>query len=493
LAQAFKQDALITHSTPIVAMAPKADAKSKPKPKKEAAKEPKKEKKEEVDESGAPRVEEPDKKAFEEKQRAIRDKMDTLQKQLKGLSNKIGEKSHGRDDFQQKKSKLLEALTKEGSAIAELKSAKDNIMESLKSANQQAKDAKMDLKKMKSEVKFTTTADIDEKIKQLDFKLVTESLTLQTEKKILEEIKQLKKNKPLVKQVNAKEQMVNEMASVDSSSTMKEKLDIIKKEMDDHFTRKKELSAQLDQLKLEREAQTGDVKGLYDERDGYNNENRALKKELDDLNEEFYQKQKAFRDYIREVREQKWQQQQAEIDERKKWKNQEDRKRRVEKLDEMPHQHEITLLEQTIKFCKTFQPKEVAGQEEKKATSYDNPDTHVVLKTKGERDEEFYWAPTVGKKGKKAKKAGEGASSKAIKHNAETFKLFTSLKMDCPVTTEDIPKTLEKLQEELDSYLQKIKKWEEEKEERKKKILQGGDEDEEATEDKADAAEEKQE
>lgn len=99
----------------------------------------------------------------------------------------------------------------------------------------------------------------------------------------------------------------------------------------------------------------------------------------------------------------------------------------------------------------------------------------------------------MAKKGKKAKKAGEGASSKAIKHNAETFKLFTSLKMDCPVTTEDIPKTLEKLQEELDSYLQKIKKWEEEKEERKKKILQGGDEDEEATEDKADAAEEKQE
>jgi len=471
-------------------MAPKADAKSKPKPKKEPVKE-KEPKKEEVDESGGPRVEEPDKKEFEEKKQAIQDKMNALQKSLKGLSNKIGEKSHGRDDFQQKKSKLLEALTKEGSAIAELKSAKDNIMESLKSANQQARDAKVDLKKMKSEVKFTTTADIDDKIKQLDFKLVTESLTLHEEKKILEEIKLLKKNKPLVKQVNAKEQQLNEMTSVDTSSTMKEKLDIIKKEMDDHFNRKKDLSAQLDQLKQEREAQTGDVKGLYDERDGFNAENRNLKKELDELNEEFYQKQKAFRDYIREVREQKWQKQQAEIDERKKWKTTEDRKRRVEKLDEMPHQHEITLLEQTIKFCKGFQPKEKAAQVEKKVVAYDMPDTHIVMKTKADRDEEMYWAPTAGKKGKKAKKA-DGAS-KAIKHNAETFKLFTSLKMDCPVTTDDIPKTLEKLEEELENYTQKIKKWEEEKEERKKKIMQGGDEEEDATEDKAEAAEEKQE
>merc|ERR1719502_1393132 len=167
----------------------------------------------------------------------------------------------------------------------------------------------------------------------------------------------------------------------------------------------------------------------------------------------------------------------------------------VAKLDDMPHQHEINLIEQTIKFCKNFQPKEDAAKEEAKETAYDNPDTHLVLKSKGDRDEEYYFAPTAGggKKGKKAKKGGEAAGSKAIKHNAETFKLFTSLKMDCPVTTDDIPKTLEKLEEELENYLQKIKKWEEEKDERKKKIMEGIDDgDEEATEDKAEAAEEKQ-
>merc|ERR1719231_68274 len=126
-------------------------------------------------------------------------------------------------------------------------------MGSLKQTNQAAKDAKNDLKKMKSEVKYTTTADIDEKIRQLDFKLVTESLTLHEEKRVLEEIKQLKKTKPLVSKVTAKEQALAEMGSVDSSQTMKEKLDDLKKQMDTHFEKKKELSAQLDQLKQERE------------------------------------------------------------------------------------------------------------------------------------------------------------------------------------------------------------------------------------------------
>lgn len=234
------------------------------------------------------------------------------------------------------------------------------------------------------------------------------------------------------------------------------------------------------------------MKGLYDDRDNLNKENNELKKELAELNDDYYQKQKAFRDYIREVREQKWQKQQAEIDARRKEKSIEDKRRRVEKLDEQPYQFEITLLEQTIKFCKSFQPKQDVAQEEKKDVAYDNPDTHLVLKSKGDREEEYYFAPTVGKKGKKAKKGGEAAGSKAIKHNAETFKLFTSLKLDCPVTTDDIPKTLEKLEEEMASYLQKIKKWEEEKDERKRKIMEGVEEDEEDKDDKAEATEEKQ-
>merc|ERR1719409_2468161 len=87
---------------------------------------------------------------------------------------------------------------------------------------------------------------------------------------------------------------------------------------------------------------------------------------------------------------------------------------------------------------------------------------------------EFYYAPTKGKKsGKKSKGGSEDASKKPIKHNAETFKLFDSLKLDAPLTVADIPALLTKLEEQKVMYEGKVKDWEQNKEEMKRKILEG--------------------
>merc|ERR1719506_2384197 len=110
----------------------------------------------------------------------------------------------------------------------------------------------MDLRKMKSDMRFANQEDIDNAIKALEFKMVTESMTLKEEKKILEEIKQLQKNKPLVQKAAAKEQQMNELASADSSDNMKKTMDNLKDQMSEHFNRKQELSKQLDDLKSER-------------------------------------------------------------------------------------------------------------------------------------------------------------------------------------------------------------------------------------------------
>merc|ERR1719218_43390 len=95
---------------------------------------------------------------------------------------------------------------------------------------------------------------------------------------------------------------------------------------------------------------------------------------------------------------------------------------------------------------------------------------------KEDREEEFFFAPTKkGKSGKKSKGGGEGAdaSKKPIKHNAETFKLFDSLKLDAPITTADIPALLEKLEKQMEDYQAKVADWQANKEEMKKKIMEG--------------------
>merc|ERR1712151_1163878 len=96
---------------------------------------------------------------------------------------------------------------------------------------------------------------------------------------------------------------------------------------------------------------------------------------------------------------------------------------------------EIALVEQTIKFCKSFLPKEEKTVEEKKEIKHDNPDTHMVLASKKDRDEEYYYAPTKLKsKAKKVAAKDGGAAKQQIKHNAVTFKLFKELEVEAPIT-----------------------------------------------------------
>merc|ERR1719253_748802 len=94
----------------------------------------------------------------------------------------------------------------------------------------------------------------------------------------------------------------------------------------------------------------------------------------------------------------------------------------------------------------------------------------MVLLKKADREEEFFFAPTKKKKDAKSKAKKE---SNAIKHNVETFKLFSELKLDAPITTDEISPLIEKLEAQMETYKAKIQEWTEKREEMKRKILAG--------------------
>merc|ERR1719151_310324 len=141
----------------------------------------------------------------------------------------------------------------------------------------------------------------------------------------------------------------------------------------------------------------------------------------------------------------------------------------------------MTLIEQTILFCKGLTAAKGTEQKEQaKETVIDTIEGAEVLTKKEDRDE-YYFVPTAkGKKNKAKAKGGKAEGiSKAIKHNAMTFGFFSQLKLDAPITTDDIPGTLEKLEAQLQDYKDKVQKWEVTRDERKRKILEGADADEE--------------
>merc|ERR1712113_1027997 len=128
----------------------------------------------------------------------------------------------------------------------------------------------------------------------------------------------------------------------------------------------------------------------------------------------------------------------------------------VEKLDENPYISQITLIEQTVKFCKGLLPQEAVEQkEDKKDTVFNNKDGEVVLSKKEDRADEWYFCPTKKKGGPKKGKASGDESKKPIKHNAETFKLFDTLGLEAPITVAVVPALLEKLDKQMEIYQKK--------------------------------------
>merc|ERR1712194_158990 len=183
-------------------------------------------------------------------------------------------------------------------------------------------------------------------------------------------------------------------------------------------------------------------------------------------------------------------------EERMSWQKERDQQnilKKAEKLEDQPYIAEITLVEQTIAFCNSLtQQKVEKAQVEKKEIAHDKMDGLEVCMKKEDEDE-YFMAPSKAKKGK-AKKGGKAeGSAKPIKHNAETFRLFDQMKLDAPITTDEVPALLEKLEAKLADYQAKVKVWEETKEEKKRKILAGLDVEDDKAEEKEEEKEEAKE
>merc|ERR1712129_302124 len=361
---------------------------------------------------------------------------------------------------------------------------------------QESVDMRNQLTKMKKTIGYTNEADIDDRIASIEFKLWTESVSLKQEKDYLKEISELKRNRPKVGQARA---MEDSFASRETGANLRENIGTINEEMALYRDGKRQVSQALAALNEGRKEQLGDLPKLIEQREGLS---KKIKEQMDQrsvVRDEYRQKEREFNAWKNEQRKKKQEQWQEEANKKKaEWESTQ-RQRKADSIDVQPYVAEITLLEQTIFFCKgLIQDKGPVQVEEKKETTHNNPDGTEILVGKNMREEEFYYAPTAKKKSKSKNKGGakEGGSAKPIKHNAATFKLFDQLKLNAPITTEDIPGTLEKLEEQLAQYQEKVAAWEVNKEEMKKKIMDGTyveEKEEQKEEQEEEAAEEKEE
>jgi len=444
-------------------------------------------------------VEPPNKEEFDAALAEIQKSIDDLKEQQQGLSSQISGRSGGKEEYFAKRAEYGAQLDEFKKKIDALMARKEELNKGIADKKQEGADMRNQLSKMKKSIGYTSEKDIDDRIAHIDFQLVTTSMPLKQEKDLLKEISELKKNRPKVGQVH---RMEESFGSRDVGSGLRDNISTINEEMALYRDGKRQVSQLLGALNESRKEQLGDLPKLIEDREALGKKVKEQMDKRNELRDAFREKERehnAWRNEQRKKKQEQYMGQQSQ--KRAEWESTQ-RQRKVDALDQQPHVAEITLIEQTIFFCKTLTKNKGPAQvEEKKEISHDSrPEGTEILVSKDNREEEFYYAPTAAKKKGKSKNKGsqEGGAAKPIKHNAETFKLFDQLKLNAPITTDDIPDLLEKLEAQLESYQEKVKQWEEKKEEMKKQILDGTYKEEEkekeveAAEEKADeAAEEK--
>jgi len=430
------------------------------------------EKKEKNPEDEIPRVPQPDRAVMDEKLADVQKAIDEFQEQQRQLTNQIGERSGGKDEFNEQRAQLLAERDECSKEMDRLTALKDEVSGSIGQNRQEGIQMRDQLNKMKKQLGYTNESEIDQRIATIEFKMWTDSMTLKEEKAYMQELQTLKRNRPKVSQVNQMEEDINNR---DSGLPLKERLASMKAEIAVWRDKKKAVQDKLTALNEQRKEKLGNVPQLIEQRDELGAKIKEKIAERNQIRDEFREEERKYRDYLSEQRRVRAEKAAEERAARQKEFEQRRLIREAEKLDEQPYVAEITLVEQTISFCRSLTQPKVAKKEEATKTSVlDNPEGTELLVTKKDRDE-FYLAPTKGgKKAKASKTKAELVGARPIKHNAETFQLFDKLKLDAPITTDDIPALLAQLEEKLTYYNDKVKEWELKRDEMKRIIMEGG-------------------
>merc|ERR1712129_375409 len=108
----------------------------------------------------------------------VQDTIDGLQAQQQELGKKISERSGGKDEYFAKRNGYKAQLNEFTAKIDALMARKDELNKGITEKKQEGADMRTQLSKMKKSIGYTNEGDIDDRIASIEFRLVTESVSL---------------------------------------------------------------------------------------------------------------------------------------------------------------------------------------------------------------------------------------------------------------------------------------------------------------------------
>jgi len=392
-----------------------------------------------------------------------------FQREVQDVNKMISEKSTGKEEFLLKKEEMKAKLDEYQAIIDKHDSEKKDLFESLDAEKKKGREMRGELNEMKKKLPFDSVEDIDKKIKEIENKMMTETMSLKQEKAHIVEIAQLKQQKPRLAQY-ARMEEASKGPSGETGTGQQTRLSELKKLIEEARAAKRAQMEQYKKLIEQRRKVMADMPSLFEKRDQLNKQIAKQVQARATVREEFQRKQQAHQAYLSEKRQVMAEKSRAERLQRQADWEKRQAERQNEKEDEMPNLAETVLLEQTLAYCTSMVSAKKEEVVELKEVQHNNPEGSMVLCRKADRETDEIDRFNQIKSGKNKKdknKENKKTKTSNIKHDVETIQIFSNLKLSPPATTAEIPELVEKLNAKLVELRVGQKTWEAKREERR--------------------------
>ncbi|PHJ21206.1 brf1p family coiled coil protein [Cystoisospora suis] len=398
-------------------------------------------------------VPKPNDKEFKDRIDAETKAIDTIRAKINDLQQRINELVGGREEYNRKKQEMRDRLDQLQAQVDKYESERKTLMEAIESRQKEGLEMKQSVQDMKRKLGFVSTEEVDRRIAFLEHSMMTSTLSLKEEKKLLDQIKQLKQNKPLIGKYAGLEASASsfEDTSVFPLRTM---LDETRTKLLELRALKREEQDKYFALVKQRQEATAPGRELFEEKDALSKVMGEHIRNRRAIQDEWKAESMKYQAYLAQVRQERNEKLKEERVRRQVEQERANLERQLEMVDEEPVDGELALLTQTVAYVQKIidEHKQTLSEEnqasEKRAPEAPKGDG-VALLPKNQREEEYFFAPksTNKKKGGDANKKTQ--KPKCIKHDLGTLQYFEECGVKAPVCEADLEPCLKTLEEKL--------------------------------------------
>ncbi|KAI8366888.1 hypothetical protein BD560DRAFT_353797, partial [Blakeslea trispora] len=388
-------------------------------------------------------VKKPNEEEHKKNLEAINANIERIQKQFDAVRDKIAKLPQKNDSTRREELKVELAEIREKQA--ELKKTRKAVYEQLDAIHDSIRKKVGSIKGFQTKIPFKTTAEVDERIAELE-KKIEGGVRIVEEKKMLQEISLLKRNRLSVEDIDEQQNEINRERSIQDE--LKKNIDESEaKRLSDRY---EALDAEFKELNQDQNKQREARNKLYDERsrlkaqlDEEYGKMRTLRDEHRKNNDEYY-------NFVRQLREYKREQEQLRKLQEEQEKREEAARQELELASLPAFESELALCDNLTVFLEGF----LSKQQTQVATDAPSDVAHafegMVIKKKDDDEDMFFSGKKSTKKNSNKQKEKK---SDTLKLPLATMEAFFDIKVTVPTKISEVPATIQKLKERKAYYL----------------------------------------